>query len=274
MADWSLAWQRRMKAMTRRVVKKAVNSAVKRAVGKAVKQAVKPVVRARASGAGAWLHGVALGHHGVRTYRLYRPPGLTAAERLPLLVMLHGCGQTASDFAASTRMNQLADRERCWVLYPEQDRLVNLQGCWSWFEAASGRADAEIALLMNAIEQVCLRHLIDPDRVAVAGLSAGASMAALMALKHPTRFQAVVMHSGVAPGLAASRGSALAAMQGRRRAPALATSALLPPLLVIQGAADPVVAPSNGVVAASLWADALGAVAGLPRTVKRGSAIR
>jgi len=278
MAGWAQAWQRRMTAMTRRAVKAAVSKTVKKAVKKTVRQAVKQAVKTtvrkaapvRASGAGAWLPGVAMGPSGVRAYRLYRPPGLTASERLPLLVMLHGCGQSASALAASTRMNQLADRERCWVLYPEQDRLANPQGCWQWFESASGRADAEIALLLSAIEQVCLRHPIDADRVAVAGLSAGASMAMLMALKHPTRFQAVVMHSGIAPGLAASRASALSAMQGRRRAQALDKSALLPPLLVIQGAADPVVAPRNGGVAAQLWADAVGAVARTPRTVQRG----
>lgn len=274
MAAWAQSWQRRMTAMTRRAVKTALKTAAKTvaktAAKTAAKRAVKTAGRTRASGEGAWLPGLAISPSGVRGYRLYRPPGLTAAEHLPLLVMLHGCGQSAGDLAASTRMNLLADRERCWVLYPEQDRLVNLQGCWSWFETASGRADAEIAVLMSAIDQVCLRHPIDAERVAVAGLSAGASMAALMALKHPTRFRAVVMHSGIAPGLATSSASALSAMQGRRRAHALETLALLPPLLVIQGAADPVVAPSNGVVAARLWAESLGAVGAPPRKVQRG----
>ena len=283
MGSWAQIWQRHMKAVTRRVVKSAVNGAVKQTVKSAVglvvgqtvkrtvKQAVKKTRLSRASGTGAWLPGVAIGPGGVRAYRLYRPPGLTPSERLPLLVMLHGCGQSSSDFAASTRMNQLADRERCWVLYPEQDRLANPQGCWQWFESASGRADAEIEVLMSAIEQACLRHPIDADRVAVAGLSAGASMAALMARKHPTRFKAVVMHSGIAPGLAISRTSALPAMRGHRRAQAWEQTGLLPPLLVIHGAADPVVAPGNGVVAARLWADALGAVASASRKVQRGT---
>ena len=266
MVAWARAWQRRVTAMTQRVVKKAVN----KAVTLSVKQALKKITSERAGGAGTWLSGMALGPSGARAYRLYRPSGLEPSERLPLLVMLHGCAQAASGLAASTRMNSLADRERCWVLYPEQDRLANAQGCWSWFETASGRAELEIAVLMNAIEQVCLRHAMDVDRVAVAGLSAGASMAALMALKHPTRFQAVVMHSGVAPGLATSRATALSAMQGRRCGPPWDKSTLLPPLLVIQGAADPVVAASNGVAAAQLWADALGAAAGPPRTVQRG----
>jgi poly(3-hydroxybutyrate) depolymerase len=63
-------------------------------------------------------------------------------ERLPLMVMLHGCGQDAKTFAASTRMNVVAARERFLVLYPEQDRLSNANGCWNWFETRSGRAQA------------------------------------------------------------------------------------------------------------------------------------
>ena len=287
MAGWTQTWQRRMSAIARRAVKQAVKNAAKKTVKKPVKQAVKKTVgqtikkvlkrpaaarpsAAAGAGEGAWLPGVTVGLGGARAYRLYRPPGLTPSERLPLLVMLHGCSQSASGFAASTRMNQLADRERCCVLYPEQDRRANAQGCWQWFESASGRAEVEMALLMNAIEQVCLRHPIDAERVAIAGLSAGASMAALLARKHPTRFQAVVMHSGIAPGLAKTRSTALSAMQGRRRSPDWDSSARLPPLMVIQGAADLLVVPRNGQVAAQLWADAGGAAPRAARTLQRG----
>lgn len=270
MAGWAKTWQRRMTAITRRAVKQAVNNAVKEAVKQVIKKPAVVRTRSVGAGQGAWLPGLTVGLGGARAYRLYRPPGLTPSERLPLLVMLHGCGQSASGFAASTRMNQLADRERCWVLYPEQDRLANVQGCWQWFETASGRAEAEMALLMSAIDQVCLRHPIDADRVAIAGLSAGASMAALLGRAHPQRFQAVVMHSGIAPGLAATRSTALSAMQGRRPLPVWDSSAQLPPLLVIQGAADAVVAARNGQVVATLWADAMGASPDAPRTVQRG----
>jgi poly(3-hydroxybutyrate) depolymerase len=68
-------------------------------------------------------------------------------ERLPLMVMLHGCGQDAKNFAMSTRMNRIAARERFLVLYPEQDRLANAQGCWNWFDTTSGRAYGEAALI-------------------------------------------------------------------------------------------------------------------------------
>ena len=108
-----------------------------------------------------------------------------------------------------------------------------------------------------AIDQICLTQAVDPSRIALAGLSAGAGMAALLATRRPARFRAIAMHSGIAPGVAHSSATALTAMRGHRTglplAP-LADGAHLPALLVIQGNADPLVAPSNGVLAARLWA--------------------
>ncbi|MDB5947594.1 MAG: phospholipase/Carboxylesterase family protein [Ramlibacter sp.] len=227
------------------------------------------------AGEGDWIAGIAIGSPGARRYRLYRPPDLQSSERLPLLVMLHGCGQDAKSFAQSTRMNRIAARERFLVLYPEQDRLANGQGCWNWFDSRGGRAAGEAQLIMTAVDQVCLLYRADRSRVAVAGLSAGASMAALLATRHPERFKAVVMHSGVAPSAANSTASALAAMRGRRSAKPLAPvlpvdAAAWPPLLVIHGAADHVVAASNGRDAVKIWADAVGARPVVARSVQRG----
>lgn len=100
---------------------------------------------------------------------------MTAGERLPLMVMRHGCGQDGNSFAASTRMNRVAQRERFLVLYPEQDRLSNSQGCWNWFDTTSGRAFGEAALILKAVDQVCLLYPVDRTRGVIAGLSAGAS---------------------------------------------------------------------------------------------------
>jgi poly(hydroxyalkanoate) depolymerase family esterase len=238
---------------------------------------LKPGVARRTpvGGAGAWIAGVAVGATGARRFRLYRPPGVRRGERLPLLVMLHGCGQDADSFAASTRMNRIALRERFLVLYPEQDRLANTQGCWNWFDTGTGRAQAEAALILKAIDQVCLLYPVDPAQVAIVGLSAGASMAALLVTRQPLRFKAVVMHSGVPPGTAHSTLSALGAMQGRRPTRALAAgpvamAAAWPALLVIHGDADAVVSPHNGEAAVQVWADAAGALAAPARTVQRG----
>lgn len=265
---WVKAFERSFAAITRSAMKSGM-----RALGQVLEPAM--VRRTPQPSAGTWLPGVALGAAGARRFRLYRPPDVKFGERLPLMVMLHGCGQDANSFAASTRMNRIAMRERFLVLYPEQDRLANAQGCWNWFDTASGRAQNEVALIMKAIDQVCLLHPVDRARVAIAGLSAGASMAAFLVTRHPGRFKAVVMHSGISPGTAHSTLSALRAMRGHRPTMPLAAApstmeADWPPLLVIHGDADAVVSPHNGQAAAQVWARAAGARATEPRSVQRG----
>jgi poly(hydroxyalkanoate) depolymerase family esterase len=270
------AYERNLKALTKLTLSnsKRVTGQVQRATAKRLKPP---------PGKGDWLSGMALGPGGARGYHLFRPADLNLqpGEKLPLMVMLHGCGQTGRDLAASTRMNALAVRQRFLVLYPEQDRLAHPQGCWNWYERRSGKADAEAATLMAAVDQACMLYPVDRDRVALAGLSAGASMAALLATRYPLRFRAVVMHSGVAPGAAKSSATALGAMRGEHVPPMPATAVgkamgaaavftTLPPMLVLHGDADTVVAPSNAVNSAAVWATAVGARPGLPRTVQRG----
>jgi len=271
------AWHKGLNALTGQVMRAAKD--VARGAQSAVPDLTK-TPKHPSPGLGDWLAGVATGRGGMRRFRLFRPFGLTPGERVPLIVMLHGCGQDPAGFAASTRMNRLAARERCLVLYPAQSRLANPQRCWNWFDIESGRAQAEAALILAAIDQACVLYPADRSRVVIAGLSAGAGMAALMATTWPERFRAVAMHAGVAPGLATSTASALRAMRGNQSATtpigdppsgALATDRVAwPPLLVIQGTKDAVVAPSNGREALRLWAQASGATTERTRTVQRG----
>ena len=268
MSSWARSFERSLVAMTR-----MVGASSTRALARKLMPGV--ALRAAPPGAGAWMPGVVVGAAGAMRYRLYRPPGVRFGERLPLMVMLHGCGQDADSFAASTRMNRIALRERFLVLYPEQDRLSNVQGCWNWFDTQNGRAYGEAASILQAIDQVALLHPVDKARVAIVGLSAGASMAGLLVTRHPERFQAVVMHSGIPPGTAHSSLSALGAMHGRRPTQPLAATPVTmethwPPLLVIHGDADAVVSPHNGQAAVQLWAHAAGARASQARRLQRG----
>lgn len=268
---------RRLGAAAGKAVQRAVDAAVRQGVRQVARQVSGQVAgqaRRPASAAprvGDWQSGLAFGPAGLRRFRLYLPPGLQAAAPVPLLMLLHGCSQDAEGFAALTHMNRLAARHGFAVLYPEQDRLANPQGCWNWYGTRSHLADAEAATLLLALDQVLLQHPIDAARVAVAGLSAGASMAALLAARAPSRFVAVAMHSGVPPGAADSPWSALQAMLGHARPDDPGRGgAHWPPLLVVHGSADLVVSSHNGEEAARLWAEALGAQAQPERSVQRG----
>lgn len=262
------AIERATTEMTRRAFRAGADTAGK-AAARGV-EAMSAPFRLPAS-TGDWITGQAIGPAGLLRFRLFRPADVRGSEHLPLLVMLHGCGQNAAAFARSTRMDRLASRERFLVLYPEQDLAANPQGCWNWYDTRSHRAEAEAATLIAAIDQACLLYPVDRGAVAVAGLSAGASMAALLAVHWPERFCAVAMHAGVAPGAAHSAAGVLAAMRGRSLPPTAVERGNRPPLLVIHGSEDHVVSVRNAHAAAEQWAAALGARAATPRRVQRGA---
>ena len=268
---WSTSLRRTLSVLTRagqRAVKQGL-AATK--VAKPRRPKVKAKSKAPTARRDRSVEEIAIGAAGVRRYRLLVPEGKNPAAPRPMLVLLHGCAQDAPQIAQASRLPALAARAGWMLLLPQQERLANAQGCWNWFDTRSGRASSEASSIVAAIDQVCARHGADPTRIALAGFSAGAGMAALLALRFPTRFSAVAMHSGVAPGAAQSTATALRAMQGRRAPPPLPLGTPLPPLLVIQGTADAVVNARNGGFSARLWADALGASAGPARTVQRGS---
>ncbi len=183
-------------------------------------------------------------------YRLYLPPEAPGdgAPR-PMVVMLHGCTQHAEDFAAGTRMNALARELGVVVLYPEQAQRANAQKCWNWFKPQhQQRGRGEPAVIAALARSIATVHRVDPQRVYVAGLSAGGAMADVVGHCYPDVFAAVGVHSGLPYGCAADVASALSAMRsGPGPAPgttAGARSTALP-TIVFHGDADSTVHVRN-----------------------------
>ncbi len=184
---------------------------------------------------------------GSRKYRLYIPASASKCAT-GVVMMLHGCTQTPQDFAAGTGMNALADRDGFVVIYPAQSRGDNAQSCWNWFSRGDQhRGRGEPTILAGLAQKICADHGVTREETFVAGLSAGAAMAAILGETYPDVFAAVGAHSGLPAGCAKDVPSAFAAMAGNALEatdPVQANQRVR--TILFHGSVDHTVHPSNG----------------------------
>ncbi len=122
---------------------------------------------------GSFIQGSYLNEYGTRDYKLYIPEDYNG-ESVPLIIMLHGCGQNPDDFAAGTKMNQIADRETFLVIYPDQSLEANTDQCWNWFDPDhQRRGKGEPSIIAGMTKQISNSYNVHSKQIYVAGMSAG-----------------------------------------------------------------------------------------------------
>lgn len=198
----------------------------------------------------------------------YLPTDL--APGAPLVVLLHGCTQSAEGYARGAGWLTLADRYGFAVLAPEQRQANNPNLCFNWFEPGdTARGQGEAASIRQMIAHITDQHGLDADRVFVTGLSAGGAMTSVMLAAYPEVFSAGAVIAGLPFGAAGSMQDAFKAMFQ----PAAKTDAAWgdtvraasphkgpwPRVSVWHGGADATVKPSNADAVAVQWANVHGA---------------
>lgn len=199
--------------------------------------------------------------HGTREFRVYSPDGNVSGK--PLVVILHGCTQTADDVADASRMDALADEKGFVVAYPEQSASSGLNRCWEWWETGNQKRDTgEPKEIADGVAAIVDAHGLDAERVYVAGISAGGAMSTVLGATYPDRFAAIGVLAGIEYAGATSLSQVLGVssgggpdpvQQGERAHAAMGSAARVVPALVFHGDADSVVASINGEQVAKQW---------------------
>jgi feruloyl esterase len=223
--------------------------------------------------------------------RMYLHLPVQLAPRPGLVVVLHGCTQSAAGYDLGAGWSTLADRYGFALLLPEQTRLNNPRLCFNWFRPTdTGRDRGEAASIRQAVARVLLDHpALDRARVFVTGLSAGGAMTSVMLAAYPEVFAAGAIIAGLPFGCADGMQQALDAMKNGRIRPAREWGDLVraasrhrgpwPRVSVWHGDADAVVAPLNAGEIIKQWTDLHGLpeapgeadrLDGHPRRVWRG----
>ena len=209
-----------------------------------------------------------------------------ARGRRPLVVVLHGCTQTAAGYDAASGWSRLGARHGFVVVYAEQRRVNNDQTCFSWFRPLDiARTGGEAESIREMVAKATTECGVDVRRVFVCGLSAGGAMACAMLATYPDVFAAGAVIAGLPYGAAASASDAFEAMYGGKVKEARVWGGLVrtaaagyaggwPRVAVWQGTADRVVKPINAGELVKQWTNVHGVGAATPVEDEVGPASR
>jgi poly(hydroxyalkanoate) depolymerase family esterase len=201
----------------------------------------------------------------------YLPPHLAAESAL--VVVLHGCTQTAASYDLGAGWSTLADRYGFALLLPEQQRSNNPNGCFNWFQSGDiKRGHGEALSIRQMVDNMASEYGIDRKRVFITGLSAGGAMTSVMLATYPEVFAGGAIIAGLPYGAASNVQQAFESMFQCPPRPARAWGDLVrgasphdgswPRVSVWHGGADATVIPSNAGEIVKQWTD----VHGLPST--------
>ena len=186
------------------------------------------------------------------------------AQKPALVVVLHGCTQTADGYDHGAGWSQLADDHGFILLFPEQQRSNNPNLCFNWFSRADNVRDrGETLSIRQMIGTMIDAHGIDTSRIFITGLSAGGAMTSILLASYPELFAGGAIIAGLPFGAASNVQQALEAMRapdtlsgdqlGDRVRSASDHAGPWPRIAIWHGAADQTVKSSNADAILAQW---------------------
>ena len=197
----------------------------------------------------------------------YVPPHLP--NRAPLVVVLHGCLQTAQAYDEGSGWSTLAKRSGFALVYAEQTRANNPNRCFNWFRPEDVRRGSGEALsVRQMVSRMRRSRSIDPARIFITGLSAGGAMTSVMLATYPEVFAGGGIIAGLPFGAASGARQIVSAMKrpqprtaehwGDLVRSASAHTGLRPTVSIWHGTEDRTVAASNAAALLSQWTNVHG----------------
>ncbi|WP_254898424.1 PHB depolymerase family esterase [Kitasatospora sp. NA04385] len=198
----------------------------------------------------------------------YVPAGLPTGK--PLVVALHGCTQTATDYYNNSGWAQLADRWGFSVVFPQTGSANNALSCFSWFDSGKDtRGKGEALSVKQMVDKAVALYGSDPSRVYVTGLSAGAGMAADLLADYPDVFAGGSIASGLPAQCATTQGAASGCQNSNQnltpaqwgdkvRASYPGYTGPWPRVAIWHGSSDTTVAPVNATELRDQWTNVWG----------------
>ncbi|MBN8701622.1 MAG: PHB depolymerase family esterase [Bacteroidetes bacterium] len=193
-------------------------------------------------------------------------PNNSDTLKRPLVIVLHGCSQTANEVAELTGWNKLSDLHNFIVLYPQQKFINNSNHCFNWFEEKDiTKGQGECQSIFEMIVYAQKKYSIDSTRIFITGLSAGAAMSVAMAATHPNKFNNAAVFAGTAYGVAQNVVEGFKVMRGKKTVSQtelvkLVTSqnslykGAYSKLIIYHGTGDGIVNYSNATLLLKQWA--------------------
>jgi poly(3-hydroxybutyrate) depolymerase len=126
----------------------------------------------------------------------YVPANLDATKDIPLVIVVHGCTQSAELIAKETAWNKLADSLNFIVIYPEQKQINNLAKCYNFYICYNSKKDkGEVSSIKDMLDYTLKTHHIDSSKIFITGFSAGGAISNAMLNAYPTLFNAGALFS-------------------------------------------------------------------------------